>query len=145
MAAVALPQYQKAAMKARMTEVVSVVNAAEKALAAYVLENGYGVRIFTGSSPNAQLDMDVTAGMDCSSDVGDCSSEKFTYAIYTEDNYSGVRIGLKPDYIENFAFVETYSDGHKDLYCSYDNGEGKLFCDTLVQLLPGNWSVRDRR
>ena len=149
LAAVALPQYQKAVMKSRLVEVVSVVNAAEKALAAYVLENGYGTRLFTGPQADAQLDVDITAGMDCSSDrMTDlylCASEKFTYSIYTEDNYFGVSVGLKPEYIDNFANIETYSDGHKNLYCNCMTDEGKLFCDLLTQLIPGDWSISDHR
>ncbi len=143
LAAVALPQYQKAVMKARVTEVFSVVNAAEKALAAYVLENGYGVRSFTGSNADAQLGMDVTAGMDCSFSGYECASEKFTYYIYTEDVYSGVIIALRPEY--DLAYIDTYADGHKEYYCEYITDEGKLFCDTLVSLMPGDWEVSDNR
>lgn len=145
LAAVALPQYQKAVMKSRLVEVVSVVNAAEKALAAYVLENGYGIRTFTGSKADAQLDVDVTAGMDCSSDNYFCASEKFAYYIYTEANFSGVKAGLKPEYIDDFADIETYSDGHKEFYCYCITDEGKLFCDLLTQLIPGDWSIEDHR
>lgn len=145
LAAVAMPQYNKAVMKARLVEVVSVVNAAEKALAAYVLENGYGVRCFTGSKTDAQLDFDVTAGMDCSFADYLCASEKFAYHIYTEDDYSGVYIGLKPHYIDNRAILDIYSDGHKEMYCAYNTDEGKLFCDLLMSLIPGNWRTSDDR
>ncbi len=145
LAAVALPQYRKAVMKARLVEVVSVVNAAEKALAAYVVENGYGMRSFTGSAADAQLDVDVTAGMDCSFDNQFCASEKFVYEFFTEDNYSGVLIGLRPYYIDELAYVDTYADGHKVLSCIYATDDGKLFCDLLMQLIPGDWSVADNR
>lgn len=141
LAAVALPQYRKAVMKARLVEVVSFVNAAEKALAADVLENGYGKRSFMGSKANAQLDVDITAGMDCSFDNNHCASEKFVYSSYTGDNYSGLYVGLKPEYIDDNASIDSYSDGHKEFYCNFFTDEGKLFCDLLTQLIPGDWSI----
>ncbi len=41
LAAVAVPQYQKAVLKARTVELISVLTAMQKAVDAWVLENGY--------------------------------------------------------------------------------------------------------
>lgn len=41
LAAVALPQYQKAVLKARAVEMVSILNSGQKAMDAWMLANGY--------------------------------------------------------------------------------------------------------
>ena len=41
LAAVALPQYNKAVTKARAVEILSILNASEKAVDAFLLANGY--------------------------------------------------------------------------------------------------------
>ena len=41
LAAIALPQYKKAVLKSRTTQLVATVNALQRALDLYVLENGY--------------------------------------------------------------------------------------------------------
>ena len=48
LAAVALPQYQKAVYKARATQMVAIINSYKKAIDAYVLENGYQNVMFVG-------------------------------------------------------------------------------------------------
>ncbi len=47
LAAVAVPQYQKAVLKARAVEIISILNAGEKAIDAWVLANGYKSAIET--------------------------------------------------------------------------------------------------
>ena len=49
LAAVALPQYQKAVAKARASEMVVMIDTLQKAIDAYVLENGYQDVSFAGA------------------------------------------------------------------------------------------------
>ena len=60
LAAVALPQYQKAVEKARMVEVLAFVNAAEKALNAYYLANGGVEKSFLSDSEDHLDELDIT-------------------------------------------------------------------------------------
>lgn len=64
LAAVAVPQYQKAVYKARATKMLSIINAYQKAIDAYVLENGYQTTTFVnnnGTDNNAQLSIEIPA------------------------------------------------------------------------------------
>lgn len=61
LAAVAVPQYQKAVTKARLTEWVTTVKALSQAIDLYVLENGWPDEVvyFSGTTPDASLDVDM--------------------------------------------------------------------------------------
>ena len=70
LAAVALPQYQKAVRKSKATQVDVIINTATKAVDAYLLENGLpqGVVYFTGKNAVSTIDM-----------PGDCSKDNYCY------------------------------------------------------------------
>ena len=78
LASVALPQYQKAVRKARLSEVASTFSALSKGVDMYLLENGYPTGSaavqFTGTSKNASLDIDLTCSTEddyfCYQNVG---------------------------------------------------------------------------
>ncbi len=59
LAAVALPQYQKAVRKARLSEVATTVNAFSKAIERYLLENGFPETetYFSGTDKSEALDI----------------------------------------------------------------------------------------
>lgn len=61
LAAVALPQYQKAVRKARMADIATTFNAISRAADAYLLENSpQGTsKIFFGTNANATLPIDI--------------------------------------------------------------------------------------
>ena len=64
LAAVALPQYNKAVKKARLAQLDVTINALTKAIDAYVLANGYQDVYFTGDqldSNFAYADLDISA------------------------------------------------------------------------------------
>lgn len=76
LAAVALPQYQKAVLKSRITEWGSYVSSYYKAMDVWVLANGYPEEIvyFTGDAPGGVLDMDMpctkSEGIYCYTSMG---------------------------------------------------------------------------
>ena len=59
LAAVALPQYQKAVRKARLSEVATTFNTISKSIDLWLLENGFpeGRHIFSGSNNTGKLDI----------------------------------------------------------------------------------------
>ncbi len=78
LAAIAMPQYQKAVEKARAAEMITFVGNAKKALAAYYLQNG-----FSGDSKmltSGVLDLDLTSGLTCD-EGGWCYSKYYAYSI----------------------------------------------------------------
>ena len=61
LAAVALPQYQKAVQKVRLAEFGAVFGTIRQAVDGYILANGFPTEItmFTGINPNGFLDVDI--------------------------------------------------------------------------------------
>ena len=76
LAAVALPQYQKAVMKSRLTKWSTYVSSMDKALDAWLLANGIpqSTIYFTGENPGSSLDIDMlcssVSGNYCYTDIG---------------------------------------------------------------------------
>ncbi len=56
LAAVALPQYQKAVAKARATEMVHIIDSYQKALDVYILTHGYQNLSIIGGNPTGYTD-----------------------------------------------------------------------------------------
>ena len=145
LAAVALPQYQKAVMKAHLVQALSFVNAAYKAMEADVLANGYRIATYTGAEKDAELDIDIAAGMDCS-DRYSCTDGRFNYMAYVEGGdggYYGVVVTLRG--ASSFFVIENYSQSGIYLMCDFQSDKGKQMCDLIQQLYPGDWNVYDNR
>lgn len=93
LAAVALPQYQRAVDKSHAAEAMTILSTLQKAVDLYLLENGFpenGTVNFLGNSSidtkNVSLDVEVTQGMNCLS-KGLCVKGNFAYAAYCNDEY----------------------------------------------------------
>ncbi len=93
LAAVALPQYQKAVEKSRIAEVKIALDTLQKAVDLYLLENGYpssGIVYFVGESSaedatNVSLDLDITKSMVCYAPEDPfCVTDHFSYDAYCE-------------------------------------------------------------
>ena len=148
LAAVALPQYQKAVWKARLVGPVTFATNAEKALALYVLEHGFPAGTetdegysATGTNPDITLDIDL-----CPAD--NCGDDYFSYYAGTESGRGGyytwmiaVNNPQRDGYIS--ASCNTYPDGHQECTClTDDTNTGKMFCQTLSNMLPRNWNIQ---
>ncbi len=100
LAAVALPQYNKAVEKSRTVEAITIMNSIQKAIDLYVLEHGYQtVELVgladgeSGGKPTGELDIDIESMMDCNSWDGDaCASKDFAYNATCMANYSSCHI-----------------------------------------------------
>ena len=95
LAAVAVPQYQKAVKKSRAAQLDVYISAASKAIDAYLLKNGFpegnNYVYLTGKNSPATIDMpgDCSKDMYCFTDVG-----RFQIICYA----TRCRILLKPEY-----------------------------------------------
>ena len=79
LAAIALPQYQRAVHKARMTEILARVPAMERAINLYVLENGFpssAVDLF-------DMDSDLKSGLTDQGEKGEGHFYKSKYVSYS--------------------------------------------------------------
>ncbi len=92
LAAVAVPQYQKAVEKSRATEAMLIISNLEKAIDVRLLEQGLpsGETLFLGSTANGAntLDIDLKNSLDCTRDSTLCNGKHFVYSAYCfkEDN-----------------------------------------------------------
>lgn len=149
LAAVALPQYQKAVMKARATEIKSFISAVEKAMSVYLLEHdGYSSSNSETLIPWDDLDIDVTNFCSsigaapyyrCTSKLKDVTAslminkERWSLAIYE----SGTSV-FGPFHID----VQYYKNGTAEKLCALDGGslKAKPLCDYLMQT-DSNWTI----
>ena len=124
LAAVALPQYQKAVYKARYTQLITLVDSVARAQEVYKLANGEYTARF------GDLDIEMPAGgtLNQSSDIGaGMSYPKFTLGLLTTGHnvaYGSVR-GTPLNYYY-------YYDGRKECRTAPNNADGNgTICLTL--------------
>ena len=117
LAAVAVPQYQKAVEKARLAEVMTRIPAIEKAMELYVLEHGYEATAFFGTN-GATADIDIKAGLENGEFGGqglsNSHSKYFGYQAYCGD-------GLYADGNACYWMINNKEDS---LYLEGERGEG---------------------
>lgn len=101
LAAVAVPQYQKAVEKARAAEAISILNSLQKAVDIYVLENGFpqedGVN-FLGTNPELRniplpgIDFQGSLVCDMANPglLGTCASKNFVFAAFCRPSFCRV-------------------------------------------------------
>ena len=145
LAAIALPQYQKAVEKARTSEVVTWVGNAKKGIGIYLTQKA--------GFPNEQidllkenvLDIDLTKGLTCQqlSGLEVCSSKNYYYATYcTAGNCDMLvgRIGTSATDLISATGLTT-SDGRAwsidgELYVT-GNSTGKMACEMIGNAFGG--------
>ena len=101
LAAVALPQYQKAVWKSRLSTMVSMNTTLERALQVWLLEHTDApeeVVSFTGTAATAQLDIDLFNGANCYG--GSCMLDHFIYSVtwegVEEPPFAGIAVNICP-------------------------------------------------
>ena len=81
LAAVALPQYQKAVNKAKLAEVKTFLGNAKRAVEMYVLENGIPAVGEVNLLRTGALDVSLKEGLACPDDQYYCEGKYFNYGI----------------------------------------------------------------
>ena len=106
LAAVALPQYQKAVLKSRLASVLPAINAGEKALSIYLLENGYP----SENTGCENLAIDLPEGITCSCQVFSATSKSCIVRALTED-FNMPSVALESIIQPNaWGFIDEYTD-----------------------------------
>lgn len=149
LAAVALPQYQKAVMKARATEIKSFISAVEKAMSVYLLEHdGYPSSNSDTGIPWDDLDIDVTSFCSsigaapyyqCTSKLKDVTA---SLMINKERWWLGIN-GYSTSVFGPFGInVQYYKNGTISKHCELHDGSSKAkpLCDYLMQN-DSNWTI----
>ena len=138
LAAVALPQYQKAVTKSRLAEVAIRVKSLEQAIDLYVLENGYPA---SGTVDLFDVYPDLTGGLaekNCSADFSCYGSKHALYYVLCEQNSchlhafyskSGNPATVPPSSDIIWAFRYKYkSSGWETGSCYYGSNENQALC-----------------
>ncbi len=141
LAAVAVPQYQKAVMKARLTNWVPFANNAEKALSLYVLKHGWPSEAAQATGSNADISLDIDL---CATET--CQDDYFKYQAAFDGSSRGAyynwTISLSAD--EGvYAGCDTFVDGTVECFCSSHNtNTGNIICQIVPTLFPHrNWGM----
>ncbi len=124
LAAVAVPQYQKAVEKSRAVEVISLLNAAEKAINVFMLENGYqdaSTEDFVLTiKPSAQFKQNFGYDVVCWEEDQECR--------VMLNHYSDARTQADIDFDNrNNTWTRT---------CTPHNANGEVLCNYLKQSYP---------
>lgn len=132
LAAVALPQYQKAVEKARAAEAITLINNIQKSVDALCLFNpDFNYEIIGCPGENEDntcnvLDIDVENSLTCDTSDGDfCRSKYFSYNAYgeckDEMEISAVRVkdgNMEDEYQQYRMELLRNSSGKWEKYCS---------------------------
>lgn len=134
LAAIALPQYEKAVEKSRAAEALTMLSSMRKAIDVYIMTNGFPNEqlFFAPREPSIALDIDITAGLQCTSD-GICSSKDIDYYLYCNDSNCTVSaarmIGDEDVYSISFTKNRSSSDWRSE--CVGENAFGVQLCKNL--------------
>ena len=138
LAAVAVPQYQKAVEKARATEAVLTISTLEKAVDRWILENGTPSATVRFLGTNGTLDIDLQ----CSSLIGNsCDLRSYNYNIYFEPNaaFTGHGYNVLVYHDNPYYVLHAHKDPSANEWtrkCGYFDSVTKAVCDSLV---PNGW------
>ena len=139
LAAVALPQYNKAVWKSRLTKVALFHSNASKALEAWRLEHGKGTEElhFIGKKPDAQLDIDVSAGLKCDNKDNSCEDDYFEYDVYSDGSGTNDYYGSEAWHLKTGPLIRLEVwEGVRSYTCTPSSDEGDMICDVFKSLVP---------
>ena len=142
LAAIALPQYQKAVEKAKVAEVITFMGNAKKAVSMYVLENGglptQDVNLLT----SGVLNVDLTPGLTCSGEgESDCESKNHVqYAVSCNSTRCFIGAGHYEDggtdHVSLQLFTTDGSTWNTDAYY-WDGTKRILLCQEFARNFGG--------
>ena len=147
LAAVALPQYQFAVEKSRLSKALMNLRSLQKGVALWVLENGRpdsGYIHLLGANGAKDLNIDLTSALDCTTKSGAvdnwCYSKDFIYAAYCRPDYCSQAYRQTDKTLHGYWLEKL--DGTTTGVCYVQNDMGYKICKNLE--LQG-WYVQDGR
>ncbi len=122
LAAVALPQYQKAVRKARLSEVATTFNSVSKGIDTWLMGNGgYGTAQFSGKKKDAELDITQTCATE---DNSYCYTKVGKWIYYCGTNYCFLYLFTSAN--ADKTTTNKWLDQSQFVWRKYDNGEWGL-------------------
>ena len=140
LAAVALPQYQKAVEKAHTAEMISFVSNAKKAVSLYLLENGFpSSAVPIQLLQSEDLNIDLTNGLNCPGNDGRCYSKYYAYRIYCNSSNCNVEVfrTVKPNLVDELHLkggVATFDGKTWGDEAKVSSEIGQVSCKELAKL-----------
>ncbi len=141
LAAIALPQYQKAVERARTADALVRINAMEKAIELAVLQNG-GIPTGTllGRGIDLESDINLTNGLSCANTGGFCYNKDWFYGAYCylgECQWNAMRATDPAGFSGQMAQLGGWFNGTtwENKYCYYEGDKGEQICSFLAPLL----------
>ena len=144
LASVALPQYQKAVMKARATEIKTFIAAADKAINLYLLENG--VPSSEIAVPLSDLGIDFTNYCTINNNDSNkfCEGKNFDVQLFANSSLIELMVYPKKSVFgEAGVSVHYYPDGSVEKLCHLDGGslKAKPMCEVIAGNDP-SWTIQ---
>ena len=139
LAAIALPQYQKAVEKSRAAEAITWVGNAKKAVEIYVLENGKLPSTRENLLRNGVIPIEFANGLSCPEDEEACFSKYYRYRA----ECSWVNCCIVVGQLEASGYGSLCYDGKTWSFkgASQNEEKGKRFCEILKGALGGRCSL----
>ncbi len=144
LAAVALPQYQKAVWKARLTaRPMAFINSVEKAMVLDILAQDTDKWASTNPTDNPLPNLVPHTSCRMSEGQFHCDDDYFRYVAWavSENNEMYWKVALAEDPVDTY-FECDIINGQPTCHCQYDEEyapHGQLTCELIKQLLPRNW------
>lgn len=152
LAAVAVPQYQKAVEKSHMSEVATIIDSLQKDVTLWHLANGMpseGYQFFTGGGNDViGTDLDFVSGFDCpGGDYGHhCYSKNTGFQAYCLPSYCSIQVfRVNKNKGKLHYTIEMVGPNPWDIRCdAYDN-LGYQLCESFLGQRVENSIIRDQR
>ena len=146
LAAIAMPQYQKAVNKAKMAELKTFMGNAKRAVEIYIMENGISEDSLDLLN-SGMLAISLTDGMTCEASSSTCYGKYFGYYILCSGgNICEITAFKNKD--ENNWFLTTLvtSDGRNwtpdSIYYQEDEPQAKALCQDSAQTFGGSCHLK---
>ena len=143
LAAIALPQYQKAVLKARVTEAIAVGSTLEKTIDLYVLEHGLptDMVLFTGTN---KVDSDIKIGI-TDDGTGTSSSKDFGYYAHCNGtSYEFPECGVSMEYRHAALYLGAHKGVNDTTWThSCETCAGGIYEDICQSLYDKGWQESD--
>ncbi len=143
LAAIALPQYQKAVERARAADAIVHIKNMEKAIELLVLQNGEikeGNLLGEQTSGLLHSDIDLTNGLTCGTTTNSyCYNTNWTYEAYCSSSDCSWMVNGYKDPIRadghSTEIIASFNGTTWTRFCFYEGSQGERMCNLLNSTL----------
>ena len=143
LAAIALPQYQKAVEKTRAAEMVTWLGNAKRAVEIFLMENGGFPSGDVDLLRSGMASVDLTNGLNCSGESGMCSNKFYAYEVFCSNSHcqlgaARIENGVIDENTVHMETAITTDDGRTwDAEAVYVDKQGQPACQAVVATFGG--------